>query len=77
MRIVLSPHAKVRSKERQISLDEIKDTIENYEIRTPTTHRRRTRVMKKINGRMITVIYEQKDGYSLVVTCAKPEKEGD
>ncbi len=71
MRIVLSPHAQERSKERQIALTEIKDTVENYEIRTPTRHHRRTRVMKNIGGRTITVIYEQKDGYFLVVTCAK------
>ena len=77
MRIVLSPHAQERSKERQITFNEIKNTIENYEIRTPTRHHRRTRVMKNINGRTITVIYEQKDGYLFVITCAKPEKEGD
>jgi hypothetical protein len=33
--------------------------------------------MKKIGGRTIDVIYEQKNGYLLVITCAKLEKRGD
>jgi len=71
MKILLSPHAQERSKERQITFAEIKETIENYETRTPTRHRRRTRVVKEINGKTVSVIYEQKDRYLLVVTCIK------
>ena len=77
MRIVLSSHAQQRAQERQITFKEIKNIIENCDIKTPTRHRRRIRVMKKIGERTITVIYEQKDGYFFVITCAKTQKEGE
>lgn len=77
MKIVLCPHAQERLKERQITFNEIKDTIENYGTRAPTRHRRRMRVTKKIGEKIIKVIYEQKDGHVLVITCAKLDKEGD
>lgn len=77
MRIVLSPHAQARSIDRKIAFVDIKNTIENYEIRTlDKNHRRRSRVSKIINGRKVIVVYEQRDNYFFVVTCATPDREG-
>jgi len=77
MRIVLSEHAKERIKERNISLSEIHEVIENPEIKAPTRHRRRKRAMRTIDHRTLDIIYEEKSDYVFVITCAVLDKGGD
>jgi hypothetical protein len=74
MKIVLSEHAKERIKERNISLSEVREVIENPEIKAPTRHRRRKRAMRKIGHRTLDIIYEEKSDYIFVITCAALSK---
>jgi hypothetical protein len=76
MKIVLSPHAKDRLLERGIKEEQIRETLFSPDVRVPTKHRRRKRVMKAFGNRTVDVIYEERFDKIIVVTCAVLEKGG-
>lgn len=66
MRIIFTTHAKQRMVEREISLDLIMDALEipDYTV----SSEQKIGAYKKINNRILKVVYEKKDNYIKVVT---------
>ncbi len=66
-KIIYTNHATIRKYERDISDNQILDTIENPDyLLTDSTGRKISR--KKINGRLINVIYKDKERYIIIIT---------
>ena len=77
MRIICPIHAKERMELRKITEEQIEQAIHNPDIKLPTLHRRRRRVMKKFNSKMLDVIYEPRRENKIVLVTAAWLKEKD
>ncbi len=66
MRFILTNHAKKRMDERNIPLDQIKQTIEFPEY--IITKNQKIESYKRINQRLIKVVYLKKDNFIKIIT---------
>jgi hypothetical protein len=73
--IILTSHAQDRLKERSVTKQQIIEVIKYPDITCPTRHRRRKRLIKTLNNKVIDVIIEEREKCIYVVTCAILKKE--
>ena len=69
------PHVLLRQRQREITAQQIEETIGKPEISLPCVDKKRKRVMKHFLGKTLDVIYEDRPKYFLVVTAAWLVKE--
>ena len=77
MHIIRPIHAKERMELRNITEEQIEQAIRNPDIRLPTLHKRRRRVMKKFSPKTLDVIYEPRGENKIVLVTAVWLKEKD
>ncbi len=77
MHIICPIHAKERMEQRNITREQVEQTIFNPDIKLPTRQTHRKRVMKKIGSRTLDVIFEEKSEDKVVLVTAVWLKEDD
>jgi len=77
MYIVCPIHAKERMEQRNISEKQIEQVIRAPDIKLPTEHKRRKRVMKKFGSKTLDVIYEPRGENKVVLVTAAWLKKKD
>lgn len=74
MHIICPIHAKERMELRRITEEQVEQTIREPDIKLPTLHKRRRRVMKKFNSK---TVYEPRGENKLVLVTAVWLKKKD
>ena len=66
MELIFTDHAKKRMSERNIKIEQIKDTIElpDYTI----TKDKKTEAYKKIKDKTLKIVYSKKDKFIRIIT---------
>ena len=70
MELILSKHASLRMRQRNISKKQIESTVLNPEIRLPTIQKSRRRVMKRIDRKTLDVIYKPLSHKKILIITA-------
>ena len=77
MHIICPIHAKERMELRKITEEQVERAIRDPDIKLPTQHKRRKRVMKKFGPKTLDVIYEPRSEDRLILVTAVWLKEED
>jgi len=77
MQIICPIHAKERMEQRNITQKQIEKAIKDPDVRMPTRHKQRKRIMKKFSPKTLDVIYEPRGKDKIVLITAMWLREED
>ena len=68
MEIILTRHAELRMKTRNVSLEMVKDALKNPDI-IQTGYKNRNIAYKIFKSRKLKVVYVQEEGKNIIITA--------
>ena len=77
MRIIYPIHAKERMERRNITKEQVEQSLREPEVKLPTQHKRRRRIMKRFGSKTLDVIYEPRGKDKVILVTAVWLEEED